>query len=73
MFWVILIIAALIIAAGLESTLGKIIIGCGVIALGFMLISWITGISFLVSIAKAFVVIIIIVIVVQVLMNIFEK
>ena len=63
MFWGIVIIAILIISACLESVIGKIIFGSTIIAIGFLLLSWITGISFFITLAKICAVIIVVIIV----------
>lgn len=63
MFWGILIVVVMIIAACLDSKLGKIVIGAGVIALGLLLLSLITGAGFFITLAKACAVIIVVVLV----------
>ena len=63
MLWGIIIIGILIISACLESVTGKIIFGSATIAIGFLLLSWITGIGFLVTLAKICAVIIVVIIV----------
>ena len=72
MFWIIAIIICAVIAASLDSTLGKIVIGAAVAAVGFLLISWITGISFLVTLAKVCAVVIVVVIVGTILLAIIK-
>ena len=63
MFWVIAIIIVAVIAASLDSVPGKIVAGAAVVAIGLLLLSWITGISFLVTLAKVCAVVIVIVVV----------
>lgn len=63
MFWGILIVVVMIIAACLDSKVGKIVIGAGVVALGFLLLSWITGAGFFITFAKACAVLIVVVLV----------
>ena len=45
MFWVVVIIIVALIAVSLESILGKIVFGSGVIAIGLLLLRWITGLA----------------------------
>lgn len=52
MFWFIVISVSLI-AVCLDSALGKLVIGTAVIAIGLLLLRWITGLSLLVTLAKA--------------------
>lgn len=63
MFWVIAIIVVAVIAASLDSVPGKIVAGAAVVAIGLLLLSWITGISFLVTLAKVCAAVIVVVIV----------
>ena len=63
MFWIVVIVICAIIAASLDSLIGKIVIGAAVVAIGLLLLSWITGVSVLVTLAKACAVIIIVTIV----------
>lgn len=63
MFWVIAIIVVAVIAASLDSVPGKIVAGAAVVAVGLLLLSWITGISFLVTLAKVCAAVIVVVIV----------
>lgn len=58
--WTAIIIIAIIISLLLDSALGKLITGAGVLALGLLIISWITGFVFLITLAKACAVIIVI-------------
>ena len=70
MFWIVVIIICAIIAASLDSVLGKIVIGAAVVALGLLLLSWITGMSFLITLAKVCAVIIVVAIVGAILLAI---
>lgn len=63
MFWVVVIIICAVIAASLDSVFGKVVFGSAVVAIGLLLLRWITGISFLVTLAKVCAVIIVITIV----------
>jgi hypothetical protein len=62
MGWIVVIIVALI-AVSLESIPGKIVAGAAVVAIGLLLLSWITGLSFLITLAKVCAAIIVITIV----------
>ena len=62
MFWTILFVVMLIVGACLDSISGKIVFGSAVIAIGLLLISWITDISFFLTLAKLCAVVIVIVI-----------
>lgn len=73
MGWVIAIIIVAIIAVFMDSTAGKVVVGAGVVALGLCLISWITGISFFITLAKVCAVIIVVVITGLILMTVFNK
>ena len=70
MFWVILIVAVMIVAACLDSKVGKIVIGSGVVALGFLILSWITGAGFFITLAKACAVLIVVVLVGMIVLSI---
>ena len=72
MFWGVVIIICAAIALSLNYTFGKIVIGATVIAVGLKLLSWITGVSFLVTLAKGCVVIIVVTIVGVILLAIIE-
>ena len=52
MSWVIAVVVIAIIADSLDSMLGKIVAGSAVAAIGLLLLSWITGIGFLITLAK---------------------
>lgn len=70
MLWVVLVIAIIVISLCLDSKAGKTILAAGVIAVGLMLVSWITGFSFLVTLAKVCVVGIVVILVGLILMSI---
>ena len=70
MFWIVVIVICAVIAASLDSVLGKIVIGAAVVAVGLLLLSWITGMSFLITLAKVCAVIIVVAIVGAVLLAI---
>ena len=70
MFWVILIVVIMIVAACLDSTQGKIVVGAGVIALGLLLLSWITGVGFFITLAKVCAVVIVVVLVGSIVLDI---
>jgi len=63
MFWIVVIVICAVIAASLDSVLGKIVVGAAVVAVGLLLLSWITGMSFLITLAKVCAVIIVVAIV----------
>ena len=68
MFWVVVIIIVALIAVGLESIPGKIVAGASVLAIGLLLLRWITGVALFVTLAKACAVVIVITIVGTVLL-----
>ena len=68
MFWIIFFAILIVVCA---STGGKIVIGATVLALGFLLLSWITEIGLLVSLAKICAVVIVVVIVGSILVALF--
>ena len=70
MFWIVVITICAIIATSLDSVFGKIVIGAAVVAIGLLLLSWITGISFLITLAKVCAVVIVVVIVGAILLAI---
>lgn len=69
--WVAIIIAVAIIAVMIDSDAGKVFLGVGVIALGLLLLRWITGIGLLVTLAKACAVIMVVIVVGMILVSIF--
>lgn len=70
MFWIIVIVICAVIAVSLDSILGKIVFGSAVVAIGLLMLSWITGISFLITLAKVCAVIIVVAIVGTILLTI---
>ena len=73
MGWIIAIILLVIISLCADSGLGPTIVAIGVVALGLLLISWITGAGFFVFLAKACAVIIVVIIIAVIVMAIFSK
>lgn len=71
MFWVIVIIIVALIAVGLESIPGKIVAGASILAIGLLLLRWITGVALFVTLAKACAVVIVVVIVGTILLALF--
>lgn len=71
MFWVGLIVAMVIISAFLESDVGKLLSVCGVVALGLLILKWITGWGIFISIAKICAVIIVVAVMVLLVVGIF--
>lgn len=69
MGWIIGIIAFIIIGMCADSGLGGIILAIGVVAIGLLLLSWITGAGFFVVLAKACAVIVVVIIVAIVVMG----
>lgn len=63
MFWIIVIIIIALIAVSLESIFGKIVFGAAVIAIGLLLLRWITGVALFVTLAKVCAVVMVITIV----------
>lgn len=72
MGWVIALIVILIIGACMDSGLGMIAIGAGVVALGMLLLEWITGLALFAVLAKICAVIIVLIVVGSILMAIFN-
>ena len=68
--WVALIIIFAIIMVALDSDVGKFVIGFAVLAIGVLLLSWITGFDFLITLVKGCVAIIVILITGTILWNI---
>lgn len=68
--WIVFFVVLGIVATCLDSVPGKVVFGSGVLAIGLLLISWITGAGFLISLAKMCVVVIVIVIVGAILLAI---
>jgi len=70
-FWVVLIIICALIAAGLESLPGKLVAGSITLAIGCLLLRWITGVAVFVVIAKACAVAIVVILVGGILLALF--
>ena len=60
---IVLIVFIAIVATFAESMVGKIVLSAALLAIGLLLLRWITGIVFLVTLAKACAVIMVVVIV----------
>lgn len=63
MFWTVALVVVLLIAFSMDSTIGKIIVGSAVVAIGALLLNWITGMSVLITVAKVCAAIIVVAIV----------
>lgn len=63
MGWLIIIVIIALLATFAESLVGKMILGAMVLAIGFLLLKWITGIALFVVLAKICAVMIVIVLV----------
>ena len=63
MFWVAVIIVVALVAVGLESVPGKIVAGASVLAMGLLLLRWITGAAVFAVLVKACAVVIVVAIV----------
>jgi len=72
MFWVVVIIIVALIAVSLESIFGKIVFGAGVVAIGCLLLRWITGLTLFVTLAKVCAIIMVVTIVAALLIAIFN-
>ena len=72
MFWIVVIIIVALIAVSLESILGKIVFGAGVVAIGLLLLRWITGLTVFVTLAKVCAIIMVVTIVAALLIAIFN-
>ena len=70
MGWIILIVLLAIIAACLESLPGKLVVGSIVLAIGFLLLRWITGVELFIILAKVCAILIVITIVGAILLAI---
>lgn len=73
MGWIIAVVVVVLIAMWLDSAPGKVVMGAGVVALGLLILSWITGADFLITLAKACAVIIVVVITAALLLAIIKK
>ena len=72
MFWIGVIVVVAIIAACLDSDVGKLVIGVAVIAGGLLLLSWISGFGMFVNLAKVCAAIIVLIILWLILSAIFS-
>ena len=63
MFWVVLIIIIALFSAFLDSGAGKIVMSASVIAIGLLLLRWITGLTMFVTVAKGCAVVMVVVVV----------
>ena len=70
MGWIILIVILAIITACLESLPGKLVAGSIVLAIGFLLLRWITGVELFITLAKVCAILIVITIVGAILLAI---
>ena len=71
MGWTIAIIVVAIILACMDSALGKVALGAGVVAIGFLLLDWITDIGIFVVLSKVCAVVIVLIILWAILAAIF--
>ena len=71
MLWIIVIVICALIAAGLESLPGKLVAGSITVAIGCLLLSWITGVTVFITIAKACAVAIVVILVGGILLALF--
>ena len=69
--WVGIIIVVAILACMLDSGVGKVFFGAGILALGLLLLRWITGFGLFVTLAKACAVIMVVAVVGLILVCIF--
>ena len=70
MFWIVAIVIVATIAVSLESIFGKIVFGSSVVAIGMLLLRWITGVALFVTLAKGCAIIIVVTIVAALLIAI---
>ena len=70
MGWFILIVIIALVAMFAESLTGKIVLGAMVLAIGFLLLKWITGIALFVVLAKLCFVVVVIVTIIAILLAI---
>ena len=68
---VLFVVAAIIVWS--ESISGKIVLGCAVLAIGALLLSWIMGIAFLLKVAKLCLIIIVLTIVFGIFISIMRS
>lgn len=72
MFLIIVLIIVASIIVWSESVSGKIVLGCSVLAIGSLLLSWIMGIAFLLKVAKLCLIIIVLTIVLGIFIGIMK-
>ena len=65
-----MIIIVALIAVSLESIFGKIVFGAAVVAIGLLLLRWITGVGLFITLAKACAIIMVVTIVAALLIAI---
>ena len=70
MVWIVLFIIIALVATFADSIPGKIVLCAAASAIGFLLLKWITGISFLITLANACAVVMVVVIVGAILLAI---
>ncbi len=68
---VLFIVASIIVWS--ESVSGKIVLGCSVLAIGALLLSWIMGVAFLLNVAKLCLIIIVLTIVLGIFISIMKS
>lgn len=73
MWWVVLIVIVALIAMSLESLIGKIVVGAAVVAIGLLLLRWITGLTIFITLAKVCAIVMVVTIVGAVLIGIFSR
>lgn len=73
MGWVIAFVVVAIVGMCLDSVAGKIVVGAGVVAIGLLLLAWITSADFFILLAKVCAVIIVVTITIIVLLAIIGK
>lgn len=73
MAWFVIIIIVALIAASLDSVVGKIVVGAAVLAIGLLLLRWITGFTFFVTLAKVCAVVMVVTVIGAILAAIIGK
>ena len=73
MFLVIMLFIVATIIVWSETASGKIVLGCAVLGIGALLLSWIMEIAFLLKIAKLCLIIIVLTIIIGVLISIMRS
>lgn len=72
MFLIIILFIVASIIVWSESVSGKIVLGCSVLAIGALLLSWIMGMAFLLKVAKLCLIIIVLTIVLGIFIGIMK-